>query len=151
MNSLETIIATICVVLLLFVVPLAIVTEQAGSSLEVCAEAGADQLVADISADGTLDLLKVQDFGQILMNCGYTGEFKVTVYTYEDAIDGAIHRYQVTWEEILDVLEGGDVYRFPKNCYINISVPDYAPKNFVLGFIFSRKGFEKPVILGSGT
>lgn len=151
MSSLETIFATVCVVLIIFLVPLAIVTVQAGDSLEVCAEAGADQLSADIEADGMLDVLRVQGFIQLLMNCGYSGDFSITVYTYEDAVDGSVHRYVVTWEEILEVLETGETFFFPKNCYVNVSVPDYVPDNAVLGFMFTRKGFEKPIIMGSGT
>lgn len=151
MHSLETIFATICVVIILFIVPLTVVTVQTGESLEVCAEAGADQLTADIRADGVLDLLKVQDFGQVLMNCGYPGEFKVTVYMYEDDVEGNVHRYVIIWEEILEDLELGKDFVFPENCYINISVPDYIPENAILGLMFARKGFEKPIILGSGT
>lgn len=151
MRSLDTIFAILCVVVILFIVPLAVVTKQAGESLEVCAEAGADQLASDIRADGKLDLLKVENFGQVLMNCGYSGDFKVTVYMYEDAVDGSTHRYVVTWEEILQVLEIGEDYLFPKNCYINVSVPDTVPDNMVLRLMFSRTGFEKPIILGSGT
>ena len=150
MRALESVFAIFCAVMIVFGVPVIMRAEQAGDSLEVCAEAGVEEVCSDISADGSLSLLRVQEMTQVLMNCGYAGEFEITVYTYEDAADGNIHQYAVTWEEILMVLDKGEDYIFPKDCYVRVEVPGIYPDNLLERFMYGRKKIEKPIVLGSG-
>lgn len=150
MRALETITAIFCAVLVLFLVPLIMRAKYAGDSMECIAESAVESMCADLSATGELSLIEVQIMTEQLMNCGYEGQFTVTVYYYEDAVSGDIHQYTVTWEEILEILAAGKNYVFPRDCYVRIKVPDNHYKNQITEITFGRSGFERTFVLGSG-
>jgi len=150
MRALEVVGAIFCAVVIIFAIPYVIKSQAAADSLRLCAEEGVDRMIADIKADGELTVLRIDELTKLLMDCGYPGEFTISVYTYEDSIDGEMHAYVVSWAEILEVLQAEQVYCFPEDCYGTVAVKGISPEGLLLKLLFSRCGFEKPMIIGSG-
>lgn len=150
MRALETIACIIAAVFLLFVIPIMMRAEYAGECQEVVAESTVEKLCSHMQAGKMLHLVDVESVVKSLMECGYTGELSITVFTYEEALDGSIHRYSVSWEEILNVIGAGEYYTFPSDCYVRVEVPAYYAKNGFTNMAFGRDGFERTFILGSG-
>ena len=150
MKALETVAAIFCAVVVLFLIPLIMRAGYTGDSMECIAESAVESICTELSATGELSLLDVQVLTERLMDCGYEGQFDVTVYFYEDAISGDMHQYAVTWEEIIEILASGNNYVFPKDCYVRIKVPGNRYKNHITEIAFGRSGFERTFVLGSG-
>ena len=150
MKSFEIVIAIVGAVVALLFLPMAVKAKTASDGMETYAESGLDKMCSDISADNKLDTVRIGEFTQLLMDCGYTGEFKITVYTYENAVNGSVHRYTVEWEEMLGILETEGIFVFPEDCYIRVEVPGVSMDNILLTYLFGRAAMEKPVILGNG-
>lgn len=150
MRSLETIAAIVAAVLVLFLVPIVMRADYVGSCQEVVAESEVEALCSDLAKEHKLHLVEVETITKALMDCGYTGEFTITVYTYEEDLNGNIHRYMMSWDEIVTILGEEGVFSFPSDCYVRIEVPFHYEQNFLANIAFGRDGFERTFILGSG-
>lgn len=150
MRALEAIVAIFCAVIIVFTIPYVVKAQETANSLRLCAEEGVDRMIADIKSDGEMTLLRMDELTKLLMDCGYSGEFAVSVSVYEDSMDGVLHEYVVSWEEILEVLQTGQPYCLPENCYGTILVKGLYPNSLLYELLFARTGFSKPFIMGSG-
>jgi len=150
MRALETVAAIVCAVLVIFVLPYVLKSQETAHSLKLCAEEGVERLIADMTADGELTLWRVDELTQLLIDCGYPGEFQISVYTYEDAMDGTTHEFVVTWDEIVTILQEKNIYEFPENCYGKVAVEGSYPQGLLLRLMFTRERFERPLIIGKG-
>lgn len=81
-----------------------------------------DEMLAEISANKKIATLSYDMCVSSLYKSGYEGECKITVFTYEQAVDGTMHQYMISWDEIREELERNKEYVCPENSYVKVSV-----------------------------
>lgn len=148
MSTLEKVIAICITVVVIVFVPAGMNIRDCGNSLELCAMESVDSVLADIKADGLMTSERYAVLASLLYACGYTSEFEVVSYYYEQGIDGLAYQYKVSFAEIWDVIEQEGVYRFKHGSFINLRVPAETPFNLITRILYSRQEINKSIKVG---
>lgn len=90
--------------------------------IAVTGQESVDAMLAEVSANKKITSLMYEMCVHSLYKSGYEGDCKITVYTYEMAVDGTMHQYMISWDEVLNELDKNRVFQCPGNSYVKVSV-----------------------------
>lgn len=126
-NILAVLMFGICILCLLFVSE-----SHYSKCLSTTGKETVDAMLAEISASGEITLVMYDLCAEALYAAGYEGECIITVYTYETAVDGTLHQYMTSWNEIKAGLIANNRYICPDGCYVKVSVRAYLEGEYSL-------------------
>lgn len=152
MRAFENIIAIICVVILLSTL-LTVRSMQYTECCETTAQEKVTSFLTELTTSKELSLVEYEVCADQLYRIGYEGELCVTVTEYEVDVDGNIHQYVTTWDEIFEILVNEGTYKCKAGSCVKVSVTATSGDG-VITFrqrLNNLKGFIKTEYVKGGT
>ena len=81
-----------------------------------------ESMLAEISSSKEITIVSYDVCAAKLYKSGYEGNCSISIYTYETTLDGTIHQYITSWEEIKNELITNEKYKVPSKSYVKVAV-----------------------------